>query len=81
MISMISPTDSATRGLNLFAAPLQGIQRGMAQAGEAVQKIASGDLSPENIVQQMQAEVLVKANATALRTADEILGALLDEKA
>jgi hypothetical protein len=67
--------------LNLFAAPLQGIQRGLAQAGEAAGKIAQGDLSPQNIVSQIEAEILVKANAVSLRTADEILGALLDEEA
>lgn len=63
---------------DLFAAPLQGIQRGMEQMSEAAQQVAEGDISPENVVQQMQAEILVKANVAAARTADQILGSLLD---
>jgi hypothetical protein len=77
---MISPAD-ASGPTNLFAAPLEGIRRGVAQASESAQKIASGDVSPENVVAQIQAEILVKANAVALRTADEILGTMLDTKA
>jgi len=80
-ITMISPTDSSAGSLNLFAAPLQGIQRGLAQADEAARKIAAGDVSPQNVVDQMEASILVKANVASMRTADEVLGALLDEKA
>ncbi len=63
---------------NLFAAPMRGIQRGMQQMSEAAQKVAEGDISAENVVQQISAEMLVKANAVAARTADEILGSLID---
>lgn len=63
---------------DLFAAPRQGIQRGFEQLGAAAEQIAQGEISPENVVQQIQAEILVKANVASARTADEILGSLLD---
>lgn len=63
---------------DLFAAPRQGIQRGVQQLNAAAEQIAAGDVSPGNVVQQIQAEMLVKANVVAARTADEILGSLLD---
>lgn len=78
---MISAADSSFRSPNLFAAPLEGIRRGVEQAGEAAGKIASGDVSPENIVSEIQATIVVKANSVAMRTADEILGTILDAKA
>jgi hypothetical protein len=78
--TMISPA-GASGPDNLFAAPLEGIRRGVAQAGDAAVKIAQWDVSPENMIAQLQGEVLVKANAAVLRTADEIFGALLDTKA
>jgi hypothetical protein len=77
---MISPA-GASGPKDLFAAPLEGIRRGVAQVGEAAQKIAQGDVSPENVVAQIQGEILVKANAAVLRKTDEILGALLDTTA
>jgi hypothetical protein len=67
--------------MDLFAAPLEGMRRGLAQAGQAAEKVASGDLSPENVVAQIQAGVLVKANAVAVQTADELLGSIIDLKA
>jgi hypothetical protein len=79
---MISPAGSAgSNANNYFAAPLEGIRRGMAQAGEAAEKMARGDLSPENVVAQIQAEVLVKANVAVMRTTQEILGSIIDLKA
>lgn len=78
---MISSTDSSTRGMNLYTAPLQGIQQGLNQADEAARKIAAGDVSPRNVVDQMQAGIAVKANVASMRTADEILGSMLDEMA
>jgi len=74
---MISATSSAGMP-DLFAAPLQGMRRGIEQMNAAAQQVAQGDISPDNVVQQIQAEVMVKANAIAARTADEILGSLLD---
>ena len=62
----------------LLAVPLQAIQRGMEQLNTAAGRVAEGDVSPENVVQQIQAEVMVKANAMTARTVDTILGSLLD---
>jgi hypothetical protein len=67
--------------MDLFAAPLEGMRRGIAQANKAAENLASGDISPENVVMQIQAEVLVKANAVAARTAADLLGAIIDLKA
>lgn len=74
---MVSPITSSVSS-NLFAAPRSGIERGMRQLQDAAGQIAQGDISPENVVQQIQAEVLVKANVMAARTADQILGSLID---
>ena len=74
MVSSIRTTGTP----DLFAAPRSGIERGMRQMHDAAQEIAQGEITPENVVQQIQAEVLVKANVMAARTADQILGSLLD---
>lgn len=80
-IPMISPTSSASRNFNLLAAPLEGMRRGVEQMNAASTRIAAGDVSPENVVMQIQAEMLVKANAVSMRMADEILGSIIDAKA
>ncbi len=69
---------SAVGSSGLLAAPLQGMQRGMQQLNTAAARVAEGDVSPENVVQQIQAEVMVTANAVTARTVDQILGSLLD---
>lgn len=74
MISSVGTSSSP----DLFAAPRQGIQRGIEQLNTAAGRIAEGDLSPENVVQEIQAEILVKANTVSARTAGEILGSLID---
>jgi hypothetical protein len=78
---MISPTGSSPARVNLLSAPMEGIRRGVEQASQAATRIASGDVSPANIVSQIQAEILVKANAVSMRIADELLGSLIDIKA
>lgn len=73
----IAPLDNA----------LMGIQRGLTGAGSAVAKIASaGQFNNENpndlvkaVVQLHEAKIQVHASARALRTADEMVGTLLDE--
>jgi flagellar hook protein FlgE len=67
---------------------LLGIQRGLTGAGRAVAKIASaGQFNNDNptdlakaVVQLHEAKIQVQASARALRTADEMMGTLLDEK-
>lgn len=78
---MISPMDRFASGQEMSRFALEGMQRGLAQAGDAARKLARGDLNPANVVQQIQAGIMVKASAAVMRTADELLGALLDERA
>lgn len=52
----------------------------MRQQAESGERIAEGDLSPENMIGLIEAEAMVKANAVVLRSADELLGSLLDVK-
>ena len=77
---MITPvTQPVSAGL--FNAPAQGIKRGMDEAGTAAQKIAEGDLSPNNFTALIQAGIAIKANRTVAVTADEMIGSLLNRKA
>lgn len=79
---MISSVASASFGqLELFEVPRQGLQRAFNQAGEAAARIAEGEVTPDNMVDLLEAEALVKANAAVLRTADDMIGWLFDEKA
>jgi len=48
---------------------------------EASERIADGDTSADNVAGQIQAEILFKANALSMRTASEVIGSLLNEKA
>ena len=74
---MISSVGSVGRG-DLFAAPLEGMRRGVSQANTAAAGIAQGDVSPENMVGLIEAKIQVKASAAAARTADQLIGTLLD---
>jgi len=77
---MITPvTQNVSAGL--FNAPAQGIKRGLDEAGTAAQKIAQGDISPDNFTALIQAEIAIKANRTVAVTADEMIGTLLNRKA
>ena len=71
----------ADAGESLFSAPLNGMRRGLRQFEKASQRLAKGDVSPSNIVSQMEAELLFKANAASIRAADEMIGVLFDERA
>jgi hypothetical protein len=71
---------SSTSSAALLSNPMEGIRRGFQQASQASAKIADGDVSPENEVSMMQAEILVKANTVVAKTADKLLGAFLDTK-
>lgn len=65
----------------MHAASLEGMRRGVDQAGAAAQRMAEGEITPDNAVGMIEAEMLVKANAVAARTIDQLLGSLLDAKA
>mgnify|MGYP000961932689 CR=1 FL=1 len=77
MISSLGTSVSS----GLYDAPLQGIKRSLEDANSSAQKIASGDLSPDNFSALLQAEVQLKANRTVAVTTDEMIGTLLDKKA
>lgn len=71
------------------ASPLQtatqGLQRGIARAATAAQQVAGsaadpGDLA-EAAVEMRKARAEVAANARVLRTADDMLGTLIDLRA
>jgi hypothetical protein len=77
MISSVGSSGPA----NLLASPLEGMRRGMRQAEQANEGIENGDDLPENMANLVEATVLVKANSIAARTADELIGSLLNTKA
>ena len=66
---------------NLFDAPTQGIKRGVNEANGAAQKIAEGEISPDNFTALLQAGIEIKANRAVAVTADEMIGTLLNRKA
>ncbi len=76
MISNVGASGPA----NLLAAPSEGIRRGVRRLTEAGEGIAKGENLPENMAGLVEAAILVKANAIAARTADELIGSLLNVK-
>ncbi len=77
---MINPTRAGITA-DLFSAPMAGIRKSVQDMDDASEAITQGDVTPGNIAGQIQAEILFKANAISLRTASEVIGSLLDEKA
>ena len=77
MISSVSSAGPA----NLLAAPVEGIRRGVKKFADAGEAIANGEDLPENMANLIEATILVKANAITARTADELIGSLLNVKA
>lgn len=68
-------------GVNpLFASAQAGIERAFKQANGAARQIASGAIEVEPILDLSEAAIMVKLNAVTLRTADEMVGTLLDTK-
>ena len=72
---------------SLLATGVQGVQTGMASANEAAGKIArfgtteqDGDLATP-LVDLKRSELQVKASAAVIKTADEMVGTLIDIKA
>jgi hypothetical protein len=80
MLRMISSVVSELPA-NAFISSAQGIKRSLAEAGGAAQKIAEGDLSPNNFTSLIQAGIEIKANRAVAITADDMVGTLLDRKA
>lgn len=74
--------DSISSGRsNLFETAASGINRAVSKANAAGAQLANGEIDPQPVVDLMEAKASVKANAMVMRTADEMLGSLLDAKA
>lgn len=71
---------------SLFATGVKGVQTGIAGANDAAGKIArlgteqGGDVATP-VVELKQNELQVKASAAVIKSADEMLGTLIDIKA
>lgn len=77
---MISPVRNVGDPSTLLSAPVEGMRRGAAKAAQAGNGLAKGEDLPGNMVELIEAAVLVKANAIAARTADELIGSILNVK-
>lgn len=77
---MISSLGTSVSG-NLFDAPAQGMKRSVSEANGAAQKIAEGEITPDNFTALIQAGIELKANRAVAVTADEMIGTLLNRKA
>lgn len=80
-------TVGAVSSTSLLATGVQGVQKGLARANEAGGQIArfgtteqDGDLATP-IVELKRSELQVKASAAVIKTADEMVGTLIDIKA
>lgn len=79
----IGPVSSSS----VLATGIQGVQTGMANANEAAGKIARLGTTEQDgdfvtpIVELKQSELQVKASAAVIKSADEMLGTLIDIKA
>ena len=78
--TMISSLGSSVTS-GLYDAPLQGIKRSVEDANAAAQKIAEGDISPDNFSALIQADIELKANRAVAVTTDDMIGSLLNQKA
>ena len=81
MISSVASSSQYHGQLELFEAPRQGMQRAFSQAADSAERIADGEITPDNMVGLLESEALARANAAVLRTADDMIGWLFDEKA
>ena len=57
------------------------MRRGLARFSTAAEAVAQGNLDPGNVVSQIEGQRTYEMNAAVLKTADEMLGTLLDTKA
>lgn len=64
-----------------FAAPNDGIRRGLSKLDQVSSRIAQGEVNPEDMAGLREAEALVRANIETMRSVDRMVGTLLDEKA
>ncbi len=70
---------AAARGpADIYSPAVQGMQRAQEGFAEAAQQVASGNLDPQPMVEMMVNSTVFAANAQVLRTADEMVGTLLN---
>jgi len=77
---MISSLGTSASG-NILDASTQGMKRSVTEANAAAQKIAEGEITPDNFTALLQASIGLKANRAVAVTADEMIGTLLNRKA
>lgn len=65
----------------LFTSSLDSMRLSLQSFEKVSQRLKAGDVAPETIVSQLDVKLLIKANAAAMRAADEMIGSLFDEKA
>ncbi|HEU5078237.1 MAG TPA: hypothetical protein VFT72_03455 [Opitutaceae bacterium] len=78
---MLASSSVGSARSNLFDLAASGMNRAFSKANAAGAQIANGDIEPQPFVDLIEAKASLKANAAVMRTADEMLGTLLDEKA
>ncbi|MDQ8201989.1 hypothetical protein [Pelagicoccus sp. SDUM812003] len=75
-ISPISPAN----GYDTFSSARQGMQRAERKLGEAASAISQGDITSSRMVDLIVSEKMYAANASVIRTKDQMLGMLIDVK-
>jgi flagellar basal body rod protein FlgG len=63
---------------NMLANAQEGMQRSMEQVNAASESIANGDLDPGNMIDLMVGQRTYAMNAKLVKTADQMMGTLLD---
>lgn len=66
---------------SIIGSGLSGMTRATQRVERAAGEIAQGSLDPKDVVELTLGQREFEANAAVLRTADEMLGTLLDRKA
>ncbi len=74
---MISPV-SFQSSPDAFAIAQEGMRRGLARFSQAAADVVQNDATPENMVGLIEGQRVYEMNAKVLRTADEMLGTLLN---
>ena len=79
-ITVVSSVSSSSLPSPIASAQ-EGMRRGFARFSTAAEAVAQGNLDPGNVVGQIEGQRTYEMNAAVLKTADEMLGTLLDTKA
>ena len=63
-----------------FSSARNGLSRSEKRLNGAAREIASGDISSSRMVELIVSERMYQANASVIRTSDQMLGALINVK-